>query len=220
MGKETKEQEKKAVVLTADNVVEEAKKGNTLTPELKAKMDQELKDEKDKQIIYEVKRRHSKIAYILGMSLVHKRKMNRYNDLSTYNVRQLGRLERFLCGFTVTEQIVNEFARTEDDVLALETLDEKKKVLKIKVLKDDGKTREEKEFKVGDTVPAVIDFSEFDKGTQKLDENLRKKKQEIENLHVDDVNVIRQAAGDYWCSDWAYNLRIVTMDGLDRARGY
>lgn len=215
-----KETKKEPVVLTADNVVEEAKKGNVLTSELKERMDKELKDEKDKQIVYEVKRRYSKIAYILGMSLVHKRKMNAYNDMSTYNVRQLGRLQRFLCGFDVTEQIVNEFARTADDVLELERLDEKKKVLIIKVLKEDGKTREEKEFKVGDHVDAVIDFTEFDKGTAKLDENLKKRKTEIENAHVQDVTVIKQAAGDYWISDWQYNLRIVTMDGLDRNRSY
>jgi len=216
MAKE-KEQKQKAVTLTANNVVEEAKKGNILTTELKERMDKEIQDEKDKQIVYEVKRRHSKIGYILGMSLVHKRKMNRYNDLSTYNVRQLGRLERFLCGFTVTDQIINEFARTEDDVLGLEVLDEKKNVLKIKIVKEDGKTREEKEFKVGDVVPAVIDFSEFDKGTAKLEENLKKKRQEIEDLHKDDAKVIAQAAGEYYSTDWTYNLRIVTMDGLDRS---
>lgn len=206
--------EKTPVVLTADNVIEEAKKGNTLTPTLKEKMDQELKEEKDKQIIAEVKRRYAKIAYNVGIGLVNLRKMRGFEAVALYNMRQQGRLQRFLCGFEVTEQVISEFAKTSDDVLELETLDEKKGVLKIKMLKEDGKTREEKEFKIGDTVPAVIDFTEFDKGLIKLEENLKKKIKEVNEAHVEETKIIKQAAGEYWRSDWAYNVRVVGLDGL------
>lgn len=199
--------------LTAENVVEQAKAGNIMSSEMVTKMEQELKDEKDKQTIAHVKRRYTKIAYIVGMSLVHKRKSSDYNELSTYNIRQLGRLQRFLCGFTVTEQIVGEFARTKDDILELETLDEKKKVLTIQMPNEDGK-REAKEFKVGDVVPPVISYIDFDKGVEKLEKKLSEKRKAIEDKHIDEVKTIRQAAGEYWCSDWAYNLKIVTMDGL------
>lgn len=207
--------EKTPVVLTADNVIEEAKKGNTLTPTLKEKMDQELKEEKDKQIIAEVKRRYAKIAYNVGIGLVNLRKMRGFEAVALYNMRQQGRLQRFLCGFEVTEQVISEFAKTPDDVLELETLDEKKNVLKIKMLKEDGKTREEKEFKIGDTVPAVIDFTEFDKGLIKLEENLKKKIREVNEAHVEETKIIKQAAGEYWRSDWAYNVRVVGLDGLN-----
>jgi hypothetical protein len=208
--------EKKPVVLTADNVIEEAKKGNTLTPELKEKMDQELKEENDKKIVSEVKRRYAKIGYNVGIGLVNLRKMRGYEAVSLYNMRQQGRLQRFLCGFDVTDQVINEFAKTEDNVLGFESLDEKKSVLKIKMLAADGKTREEKEFKVGDHVPAVIDFTEFDKGLIKLEENLKKKMNEVDNSHVEETRIIQQAAGEYWRSDWTYNLRVVGLDGLDR----
>lgn len=212
--KETKNQEKKPVTLTAENVVEQAKSGNIMSAEMVEKMNQEIKDEKDKQVIAETKRRYTKIAYVVGMSLVHKRKSADYNDLSTYNIRQLGRLQRFLCGFTVSEQVVDEFARTKDDILELEVLDEKKKTLTIQMPTGDGK-REAKEFKVGDVVPPVISYIEFDNGVEKLEKKLSEKKKLIEDKHIDEVKTIKQAAGEYWRSDWAYNLRIVTMDGLE-----
>lgn len=215
MAKENKE--KKPVVITADNVIEQAKAGNTLTPELKQKMDQELKDEKDKQILQEVKRRYAKIGYNVGIGLVNLRKMRAFESISLYNMRQQGRLQRFLCGFDVTDQVIEEFAKTSDDILELEKLDEKKKVLVIKVLKDDKKTREEKEFKVGDHVNAVIDFTEFDKGLVKLEDNLKKKITEVNNAHTEETKVIQQAAGEYWRSDWAYNIRVVGLDGLNRS---
>lgn len=212
--------DKKPVVITVDNVVEEAKKGNTLTTDLRTKMEEELKDEKDKRIIREVKARYAKIAYNVGIGQVNVRKMRANEAVALYNIRQQGRLQRLLCGFEVTEQVVTEFAKTPDDILELETLDEKKNVLKIKVLKEDGKTREEKEFKVGDSVPAVIDFTEFDKALSKLQEKLRKKMNEVEDNFKDEVTVIKQAAGEYWRSDWAYDIRVVGLGGLESNRGW
>lgn len=214
MAKENKNQQvKTAVTPTAENVVELAKAGNIMSTDMVNKMNAEIKEEKDKNIIYETKRRYNKIAYVVGMSLVHKRKSSDYNELSTYNIRQLGRLQRFLLGFTVTDQIVEEFARTKDDILELEVLDEKKKTLTVQVPGEDNK-REAKEFKVGDAVPPVISYIEFDKGIEKLEKKLTEKKKAIESKHEEEVKTIRQAAGEYYCSDWAYNLKIVTMDGL------
>lgn len=212
--------ENKPVVLTPDNVVEEAKKGNTLTPELRKKMEEELKEQKDKRILAEVKARHAKIGYLVGIGLVNVKKMRGYADVALYNIRQQGRLQRFLCGFEVTEQVVKEFAKTADDILELEVLDEKNNTLKIKVLKEDGKTREEKEFKIGDTVPAIIDYTDFDKALVKLEENLSKKTKEVDSQHKEDTKVLEQAAGEYWRSDWRYNVHVVGLDGVSSARGW
>jgi hypothetical protein len=215
-----KKEEKKPVILTPENVVEEAKKGNTLTPELRQKMEEELKEQKDKRILSEVKARHAKIGYLVGIGLINVKKMRAYADTSLYNIRQQGRLQRFLCGFEVTEQVVTEFAKTPDDVLELEVLDEKKSTLKIKVLKEDGKTREEKEFKVGDTVPAIIDYTEFDNALVKLEDNLNKRMKDIDKQYREDSTVLEQAAGEYWRSDWRYNVHVVTNDGLSNRRSW
>lgn len=211
------EEKKKPVVINSENVIDEAKKGNVLTRELKERMDQDLKDEKEKQIIREVKARYAKIAYNVGIGLVNLRKMRAFEAVALYNMRQQGRLQRFLCGFDVTEQVIEEFAKTSDDVLELEKLDEKKKVLIIKVLSEDGKTREDKEFKVGDHVDAIIDFTEFDKGLIKLEENVKKQMSAANDAHTEETRILQQAAGEYWRSDWAYNIRVVNSDGLDRS---
>lgn len=215
MAKENKNQQGKTpVALTPENVIDQAKAGNIMSTDMVDKMNAEIKEEKDKTVIAETKRRYNKIAYVVGMSLVHKRKSSDYNEMSTYNIRQLGRLQRFLLGFIVTDQIVDEFARTKDDILELETLDEKKKTLTIQVPDANGK-REAKEFKVGDSVPPIISYIEFDKGVEKLERKLTEKKKAIEDKHIEEVKTIKMAAGEYWRSDWAYNLKIVTMDGLE-----
>lgn len=214
MAKDKEKQNNQPVAITVDNVVEQAKQGNTITPDLTAKMQEELKDEKDKRIIREVKSRFQKIAYNVAIGLVNVRKARRMEATALYNIRQQGRLQRLLCGFTVTEQVVEEFAKTPDNILELEVLNEKDKSLTIKVLKEDGKTREEKTFKIGDVVPATIDYTEFDKGLSKLEEKLRSQIKETEDLFKDEVKTIQQAAGEYWRSDWVYDIRVVTPDGL------
>lgn len=206
------------VALNENNIIDQVKAGQIMTAEQKAKMDQEIKEENDKQIIRETKRRHMKIAYVRAMSLIQKRKSSANDKVSTYNIRQLGRLERFLLGFTVTDIIVNEYARTPDDILELETLDEKKKTLTILMPAAEGGKREPKEFKIGDEVPALISYIEFDKGTEKLNKNLKEKKDKIENDHKEEVELIKRAAGEYWSYDWTYNLKIVTEDGLKDVR--
>lgn len=205
--------------LTTENVIAAAKAGKMMTTEMVAQMNDQIKEEKDKEVIAETKRRYTKIAYIVGMSLVHKRKSSDYNEMSTYNIRQLGRLQRFLLGFTVTDKIVEEFARTKDDILALETLDEKKKTLTIQMPTEDGK-RVSKEFKVGDQVPPVISYIEFDKGTEILQKKLSEMRKAIEDKHTEEVQIIKQAAGEYWRNDWMRNLRIVTMDGLESGNSW
>lgn len=214
MAKDKEKQDKQNVAITVDNVVEQAKQGNTLIPDLAEKMDQELKNEKDERIIREVKSRFKKIEYNVFIGLVNVRKARRMEATALYNIRQQGRLRRFLCGFTVTQQVAEEFARTPDDILELEVLNEKDNTLTIKVLKEDGKTREEKTFKIGDKVPAVIDYTEFDKGLSKLEEKLRSKVRETEDMFKEEVKTIQQAAGEYWRSDWVYDIRVVTPDGL------
>ena len=61
---------------------------------------------------------------------------------------------------------------------------------------------------------------EFDKGIGKLEKKLSDRKREIEDKHIEEAKTIRQAAGEYWCSDWAYNMKIVTMDGLASGSRY
>lgn len=206
------------VVLTPDNVVEEARKGNMLTKSLKDKLDAEIQEQKDAEIIRQSKARITEIGYRVNMGLVNLKKLRKTADMGLYNTRQQGRLQRLLTGFEVTEQVVNEFAKTKDDVLELERLDNEKKPtgVIIKMMKEDGKTREDKTFKIGETVPAVIDYNEFDNGLEKLAENLRKMQNEIEKSYVADTDIIKKAAGEYWRDDWRWSIRVVSNSGVGR----
>lgn len=209
MAKEKKEEKKVPTSLTSENVVEQAKLGNTMSLELKEKMEAQLKESKEKQQIGEISMRYQKVAYRINKGLVDLRRSKKQHEIALYNVRQQGRLSRFLTGFTVTEIILNEYAKTEDDVLKLESL--KDGALVIKVLKDDGKSREEKSFKLGDNVPAIIDIVDFDEGVSILAKNLRKRIEEADAEHTKNVKVIEAATGDYWNNDWRYDLRTVNV---------
>lgn len=209
------------VALTPENVVEQVKAGNRMTPELKKLMDEKNKKEKDEKIIRETNRRIEFIGFKFNSGLVELKKMRAMDDLALYNTRQQGRLMRFLTGFVATEQIINEFAaKTEDDVLCLEKVTKDGKLIILVPETDkDGKTvRKEATFKVGDEVPAIIDYNEFDDGLEKLQKNLRERQEKIEKQYSEDMLVIKKAAGEYWRDDWMYAARVITGNGATETR--
>jgi hypothetical protein len=144
------------------------------------------------------------------------------DDLALYNTRQQGRLMRFLTGFVATEQIINEFAaKTEDDVLKLEKVEKGALILLVPEVNKEGKiTRSEKTFKVGDEVPAIIDYNDFDDGLEALQKNLKERQDKIEKQYQSDMLVIKKAAGEYWRDDWMYRVRVVSGDGVSDGRRY
>lgn len=210
------------VALTPENVVEQVKAGNRMTPELKKLMDEKNKKEKDEKIIRETNRRIEFIGFKFNSGMVELKKMRAMDDLALYNTRQQGRLMRFLAGFVATEQIVNEFAaKTEDDVLCLEKVKDGKLIILVPETDDKGKTtRKEVTFKVGDEVPAIIDYNEFDDGLEKLQKNLRERQEKIEKQYNEDMLVIKKAAGEYWRDDWMYAARVITGSGATEGRRY
>lgn len=210
------------VALTPENVVEQVKAGNRMTPELKKLMDEKNKKEKDEKIIRETNRRIEFIGFKFNSGLVELKKMRAMDDLALYNTRQQGRLMRFLTGFVATEQIINEFAaKTEDDVLCLEKVKDGKLIILVPETDAEGKTtRKEVTFKVGDEVPAIIDYNEFDDGLEKLQKNLRERQEKIEKQYNEDMLVIKKAAGEYWRDDWMYAARVITGSGATEGRRY
>ena len=209
-----------SVALTPENVVEQVKAGNRMTPELKKLMDEKNKKEKDEKIIRETNRRIEFIGFKFNSGLVELKKMRAMDNLALYNTRQQGRLMRFLTGFVIDEQILNEFAaKTEDDVLCLEKVKDGKLIIMVPETDKDGKTvRKETTFKVGDEVPAIIDYNEFDDGLEKLQKNLRERQEKIEKQYSEDMLVIKKAAGEYWRDDWMYAARVITGNGATETR--
>jgi hypothetical protein len=208
------------VALTPENVVEQVKAGNRMTPELKKLLDEKKQKEKDEKIIRETNRRIEFIGFKFNSGLVELKKMRAMDDLALYNTRQQGRLMRFLTGFVASEQIINEFAaKTEDDVLCLEKVKDGKLIILVPETDKDGKTtRKEVTFKAGDEVPAIIDYNEFDDGLEKLQKNLRERQEKIEKQYNEDMLVIKKAAGEYWRDDWMYAARVITGSGATNDR--
>ena len=215
-----KENKKVEVAITPENVVEQRKAGNMLTPELRKKMDEDNKKQNDEKIIRETNRRISYIGFRFDTGLIELKKMRAMEELALYNTRQQGRLMRFLTGFTVTDQVVNEFAaKTEDDVLKLEKVEKGAIVLLVPETDKDGKiTRKEATFKVGDEAPAIIDYNDFDDGLDKLQKNLCERQKKIEEQYQQDMLVIKKAAGEYWRDDWMYAARVITGNGATESR--
>lgn len=210
------------VALTPENVVEQVKAGNRMTPELKKLLDEKKQKEKDEKIIRETNRRIEFIGFKFNSGLVELKKMRAMDDLALYNTRQQGRLMRFLTGFVASEQIINEFAaKTEDDVLCLEKVKDGKLIILVPETDKDGKTtRKEVTFKAGDEVPAIIDYNEFDDGLEKLQKNLRERQEKIEKQYNEDMLVIKKAAGEYWRDDWMYAARVITGNGATNGRSW
>lgn len=219
MAKETKNAAEE-VMITPENIVEQRKAGNRLTPELKKLMDEKNQKEKDDKIIRETNRRISYIGFKFDSGMIELKKMRAMNDLALYNTRQQGRLMRFLTGFTLTEQILKEYAaKTEDDVLKLEKVEKDVLILMIPEQDKDGKTiRKETKFKVGDEIPAIIDYNDFDDGLEALQKNLKERQDKIEKQYNEDMLVIKKAAGEYWRDDWMYSARVITSTGAEGIR--
>jgi hypothetical protein len=222
MAKETKNVE--SVEITPENIVEQRKAGNILTPELKKLMDEKNKKEKDDKIIRETNRRCTYIGFKVDSGILEQKKMKANWELSKYNTTQLDRLMRMVAGFVVTAATIEHAKHYEDDVLKLEKVDKDKNTLIILVPETDkdGKiVRKEKTFKVGEEVPAVIDYAEFDDGTEILYKNLVDRQKKIDEQYKKDVTDIKKAAGEYWSDDWMYNARVVSADGsLDGRRRF
>ena len=222
MAEKTKNVE--SVEITPENIVEQRKAGNILTPELKKLMDEKNKKEKDDKIIRETNRRCTYIGFKVDSGILEQKKMKANWELSKYNTTQLDRLMRMVAGFVVTAATIEHAKHYEDDVLKLEKVDKDKNTLIILVPETDkdGKiVRKEKTFKVGDEVPAVIDYAEFDDGTEVLYKNLVDRQKKIDDQYKKDVTDIKKAAGEYWSDDWMYNARVVSADGsLDGRRRF
>jgi hypothetical protein len=183
-------------------------------------MEEDNKKENDEKIIRETNRRISYIGFKHDSGLIELKKMRAMDDLALYNTRQQGRLMRFITGFTLTDQVLHEYAeKTADDVLQLEKVEKDTLVLLVPESDKNGKvTRKETKFKVGDDVPAIIDYNEFDDGLEKLQKNLRERQEKIEKQYNEDMLVIKKAAGEYWRDDWMYNVRVVSGNGASTDR--
>lgn len=202
MAKETKTAGKTAEtpVITENNIMEQIEKKNRVDSALTEQMLADVAKEQDDRKKYELKRRYLKATYQCDLALIQRRKNKRESDIALYKVRQAGRLVRFLTGFTVSDATL-EYAKTEDNILELETLNEKDKTITIVT---DKATNKKETFKVGDTVPALIDIVDYDNALKKLNEKMDAMFRESNGTYKLECDKLDLSYGEYYSSSWRW----------------
>lgn len=189
-----------AVVVTEDNIMEQIEAGNRADTALTNKVLEDIQKEKDENKAREIKSRFLRASYQRDLALLQRRKERRSTDVAGYKIRQAGRLCRFLMGFTFDESIL-EYAKTPDDILNREELDAEKKTLTIVV---DVKKGTKKTFKLGDTVPAIIDCVDYDNALAELNRKIRSKQEQNDKEYRIETDKLDLSYGDYYCSSWRW----------------
>lgn len=195
-----KEVKNKEVILTEENILSELEKKNRMNTALNEEMLTEINKEKDERIKNEIKARFLKATYQRDLALLQRRLSKKKSEIALYKIRQVGRILRFLTGFKVEESTL-EYAKTEDDILQLETLNEKDKTITIIT---DKKANKKETYKVGDTVPALIDVIDYDVYKQKLDNKIEEMTTKATNEHNSNVNKLDLAYGNYYSASWRW----------------
>lgn len=189
-----------SVVLTENNIIETLEKGNRAETALTEQMLAEVNKEKDERLKEQLKCRYLKATYQRDLALIQRRRSKKDTDLSLYKIRQAGRLLRFLTGFDVDDATL-EYAKTPDDVLNVEVLNEKDKTLTIVTDKEKG-TKET--FKVGDHVPALLTIVAYDDALKSLNDNMNKKRREIDAEYEKHVDLLEVSYHGYYHSSWRW----------------
>lgn len=195
-----KEVKNKEVILTEENIVNELEKKNRMNTALNEQMLVEINKEKDERIKNEIKCRFLKATYQRDLALLQRRLAKKKAEIALYKIRQSGRILRFLTGFKVDASTL-EYAKTKDDIIGIETLNEKDETITIII---DKKTNKKETYKVGDNVPAVIDVVDYDIYKEKLDKKIEEMTTEITEEHNNTVGKLDLAYGKYYVPSWRW----------------
>lgn len=195
-----KEVKNKEVILTEENIVNELEKKNRMNTALNEQMLAEINKEKDERIKNEIKCRFLKATYQRDLALLQRRLAKKKAEIALYKIRQSGRILRFLTGFKVDASTL-EYAKTKDDIIGIETLNEKDETITIII---DKKTNKKETYKVGDNVPAVIDVVDYDIYKEKLDKKIEEMTTEITEEHNNTVGKLDLAYGKYYVPSWRW----------------
>ena len=194
-----KEKENKNVVepTTVDNIREQldsASKGNL---ELAKAAVEKLKKDHDENTQRQMMNRFEKSQYKIDSSLLKLRRERDVAQVQKEELTHIDRLSRLMMGFVVTEIVIEHGSHAEDTLFEREKVDEKNKTVTIK-----GTDGKEKTYKIGEEVAPVIDYVDYDELLKKIEENSRKKINEIDKVHDTYVKKLRAKYDEYWNHSW------------------
>lgn len=197
MGKGT-EQKKPAApaVATVDNIYEQLDSASLGRTELAKAAMEKLKKDHDERTQNEMMRRFEKAQYKIDQSLLKLRREREVAKVQKKELTHIDRLARMLMGFTVSEEVL-QHATGAEDIFEKEKVDEKAKTISIK-----GADDKEKTYKIGEEVPPIIDYVDYDELLKKINEWTRKEISEIDKVHDTYVKKLRAKYDEYYSYDW------------------
>lgn len=190
---------KTAVVTTVENIYESLDKAVVATDEsLPAQVKEQLKKESDENTIRQMKSRYQKAQYTIDNGLLKKRKQKELDKISTAELTMVDRIARLMMGFEVTEEVISHAKHCPDTLFGIEKVDDKAKTISITI---DGK---ETVHKVGDSVPACIDYVDYDDYLDKIKAEIRKQSREAEEQYDKYARKLQAKYNQYWDRSWWY----------------
>lgn len=203
------------VVATEDNIREQLDKATLGRKELADAALEKIKKDHDERTQKEMANRFQQASYQVERGLLNLRRERDIARITHAELIQRDRLARHLMGFEVTEAILknasrdctvkikNEKGETEEvcsskDIFGKETIDEKAKTVTVLI------GEEKKTFKVGEHVPPIIDYVDYDELKRKIPEATNKATRAIENEHNKYSKKLDAAYDRYWEPSWRW----------------
>lgn len=199
MAKETKKAAEAAVETSVSNIYESLDKAVVASDEtLPVKAKEELKKESDENTIRQIKNRFQKAQYTIDNGFLKQRRQKEIAKVAANELVMVDRIARFLMGFEVNDVTIEHAKHCPDTLFGIEKVDEKAGTITITI---DGK---ETTYKKGESVPAIIDYVDYDEYLEKIKKEVRKLNGEAEAQYEKYDKKLRAKYGQYWHSSWWY----------------
>ena len=198
MAKDTKETKKTTDVAVAsvDNIREQLDNASLGRTELAKAAMEKLKKDHDETTQRNMMNRFEKASYKIDSSLLKLRRERDVAKIQKEELSHVDRIRRFMMGFTVTEEVI-QHASGAEDIFEKEKVDEKNKTITIK-----GTDGKEKTYKLGEEVPPIIDYVDYDDLLKKINDNTRKQINEVDKVHDSYTKKLRAKYDEYYDYSW------------------
>lgn len=183
--------------VSVENIYESLDKAVVATDgNLPAKVLEEIKKESDERTVAEMKSRYQKAQYSIESSLLGMRRDKEKAEVSRMRLTIMDRLARLMMGFTVTKEVIGRAKHHDDTLFGIEKVDAKAETISIT---KDGKTTT---YKVGETVPAVIDYVDYDNMLEKVKKEVSKQTNAADEKYDTYNKKLQAKYGNYWSRSW------------------
>lgn len=197
MAKDNKPAAQTAEASTVENIYENLDKAIVASDNtLPAKVLEEIKKESDENIVREMKARFQKAQYSIESSLLGMRHDKEKAEVSRMRLTVMDRLARLMMGFVVTDEIIARAKHHDDTLFGIEKIDVKAKTISIT---KDGKATT---YKVGDSVPAVIDYVDYDSMLEKVKKEVADLSEKVDKKYDAYNKKLQAKYNNYWNRSW------------------